>query len=267
LALKVCDPACGSGSFLLAALRFLTNALVESLHHHQRLVPNPTGVIVRLADDKQQPVWLTKPSQNPSAIPISTTTCGIPPTAHCGALPLWGRSRSACRGTRPSFPLDRNHGSPPALRIPGSQDEDWQCTHRLLVDRFQDYPAMAWDRDGGDKDRKKFVHHYRKQGESQKGDKWTHAIKERKETVRGELVQVIRARREEAFEFFEKELSPIASTIIWSVSRGDPQRVDPGCRERRRIYERHFGPGTAYRQLRAAFDTWCAIWFLARRSA
>ena len=50
LALKVCDPACGSGSFLLSALRFLTEALVESLHHHKRLDPNPTGVIVRLAD-------------------------------------------------------------------------------------------------------------------------------------------------------------------------------------------------------------------------
>jgi hypothetical protein len=50
LALKVCDPACGSGSFLLSALRFLTEALVESLHHHKRLEPNPTGVIVRLAD-------------------------------------------------------------------------------------------------------------------------------------------------------------------------------------------------------------------------
>ena len=50
LALKVCDPACGSASFLLSALRFLTEALVESLHHYQRLVPNPSGVIVRLAD-------------------------------------------------------------------------------------------------------------------------------------------------------------------------------------------------------------------------
>ena len=50
LALKVCDPACGSASFLLSALRFLTEALVESLHHYQRLLPNPSGVIVRLAD-------------------------------------------------------------------------------------------------------------------------------------------------------------------------------------------------------------------------
>jgi hypothetical protein len=46
LALKVCDPACGSGSFLLSALRFLTDALLASLYHQGRL----TGGVVRLAD-------------------------------------------------------------------------------------------------------------------------------------------------------------------------------------------------------------------------
>ncbi len=34
LALKVCDRAVGSGSFLVASLRFLTDALYESLYHH-----------------------------------------------------------------------------------------------------------------------------------------------------------------------------------------------------------------------------------------
>ena len=37
LALKVCDPACGSGTFPVAALRFLTDALYASLHHHGRI--------------------------------------------------------------------------------------------------------------------------------------------------------------------------------------------------------------------------------------
>lgn len=34
LSLKVCDPAMGSGSFLVAALRYLTRALQESFEHH-----------------------------------------------------------------------------------------------------------------------------------------------------------------------------------------------------------------------------------------
>ena len=34
LALKVCDPACGRSSFLVAALHYLTDALYKSLCHH-----------------------------------------------------------------------------------------------------------------------------------------------------------------------------------------------------------------------------------------
>ena len=42
-----CDPACGWALFSFR--RFgLDEALVESLHHHKRLDPNPTGVGVRL---------------------------------------------------------------------------------------------------------------------------------------------------------------------------------------------------------------------------
>ena len=37
LAIKACDPACGSGCFALAALRFLTEALYASLRHHDRI--------------------------------------------------------------------------------------------------------------------------------------------------------------------------------------------------------------------------------------
>jgi hypothetical protein len=85
--------------------------------------------------------------------------------------------------------------------------QDSHCSTGSI--RFQDYPAMAWDRNGGDKDRRKFVHHYRESGTSRKGDRWRYAIRERKEKVKAGLVQMIRARRTMAFEFFEKQLRPI----------------------------------------------------------
>ena len=47
LALKVCDPAMGSGSFLVAALRTLTGALVESLHVHERLTTENGATAIR----------------------------------------------------------------------------------------------------------------------------------------------------------------------------------------------------------------------------
>jgi hypothetical protein len=37
LALKICDPACGSASFLLAALRYLTDVLYRSVHYYRCL--------------------------------------------------------------------------------------------------------------------------------------------------------------------------------------------------------------------------------------
>src|SRR5205085_3419881 len=37
LGLKVCDPACGSASFLVAALHYLTDALYKALCHHFKL--------------------------------------------------------------------------------------------------------------------------------------------------------------------------------------------------------------------------------------
>ena len=50
LALKVCDPAMGSGSFLVLALRYFTEALRESLYTHKRLGTRADGGFARLAD-------------------------------------------------------------------------------------------------------------------------------------------------------------------------------------------------------------------------
>ena len=43
LDLRVCDPAMGSGSFLVGALRYLTTALFESLWHHEMIRERPAG--------------------------------------------------------------------------------------------------------------------------------------------------------------------------------------------------------------------------------
>jgi hypothetical protein len=50
LRLKVCDPAMGSGSFLVAALRFLTDALFASLHAHGRIQAQDERALVTLVE-------------------------------------------------------------------------------------------------------------------------------------------------------------------------------------------------------------------------
>jgi len=46
----------------------------------------------------------------------------------------------------------------------GTKEAGWETGNALIgcrFDRFQDYPAMAWDRDGGDSGHDRFVHHFR----------------------------------------------------------------------------------------------------------
>jgi hypothetical protein len=268
LNLKVCDPACGSGSFLLSALRFLTDALLASLYHHNRL----TGGVVRLADGQA----LSTMSQEPLPVPLDHPE-------------FRGRLKARLRRhvvERCLYGVDLDQLAVELCRLAlwietmdyelpfGFLDHKIKTGNALIgcwFDRFQDYPAMAWDRDGGDSGHERFVHHFREyavasgknKGETkQKGDKWTQSIKDKKEEVRSELVQIIQARRTKAFEFLEKQLSPIGvHDLLVGVSEDIHNVSIQNAEERRRIYERHFGPGTAYRQLRGAFDTWCAIWF------
>jgi len=55
LSLKVVDPACGSGTFPVAALRFLTESLFASLHHHGRIRADGDRAVVALLQGAKGP--------------------------------------------------------------------------------------------------------------------------------------------------------------------------------------------------------------------
>ena len=272
LALKVCDPSCGSGSFLLASLRFLTEVLVESLYHHGRLEQNAEGAIIRLADGnaaiRLRDETIPKPLDDPEFRDylraylrrhiVERCLYGVdldPLAIELGRLALWIETMD------PRLPF-------------GFLDHKMKVGNALIgcwFDRFQDYPAMAWDREGGDAGHERFVHHFREfmvtrgknAGETKrKGDKWTQAIKEKKEEVRAELVQLIRARRTMAFEFLEKQFTSVGvhDQLVGAFEQIHNVPI-MDIEERKRVYEQYFGPESAYRELRTAFDTWCAIWF------
>ncbi len=81
LALKVCDPACGSASFLVAALHYLTDALYKSLCHHCGL------------DDPKRAAKITLPFGTPSTGKDSDATVPLPQTIQTVAR----SSPSVCR--------------------------------------------------------------------------------------------------------------------------------------------------------------------------
>ena len=271
LAVKVCDPACGSGSFLLAALRFLTSALVESLHHHQRLAPNPIGVIVRLADGQAATKLADETIPKPIGDPDFSDYLRAYLRRHIVERCLYGVDLDQLAIELARLALWIETMDP---RLPfGFLDHKIKVGNALVgcwFDCFQDYPFMAWEREGGDASHERFVNHFREYAgkgknageKKRKGDKWTFAIKERRGLVRAEMAILRRARSQQSFRFLEEQLTPAGAhdhllRVFETLHRLPIQDAD----ERRRVYEQQFGPGSDYHQLRRAFDTWCALWF------
>lgn len=276
LALKLCDPAMGSGSFLVSGLRYVTDALVESLHAHGRLNARPDGVIVKLADGRP----LEHPSQETIPVPVDhpefddrlrarlkrhvVERCiyGVdldPLAVELARMALWIET------------MDR--------RLPfGFLDHKLRCGNALVgtwFDRFQDYPVMAFERDdAGDKNHDRFVSHFReytaergkKKGETvRSGDLWTQAWKRTKDdVVKPEMCEFI------ATFGPQYRMAPILGEGVTPAAVHDEALAVfrelhdlpvHDVAERERLYRERIANNPALERLRLAFDTWCAIWF------
>lgn len=270
LRIKVCDPAMGSGSFLISALRFLTQALHESLHFHGRIGRRPDGAICRLADG----VEATELHDETLPVPpehdefedrlraklmrhvVERCIYGVdldPLAVELARLALWITT------------MDRD--------LPfGFLDHKLKCGNSLVgcwFDRFLDYPVMAWEREGGDKNHDRFVHHFREtRTGSKKGDKWTAAISEIKSgKVKSEIRQRIlqissgekNVQQSLAFQtegFSEADVHDQALRVFEKLHSLGVHETE----ERKRVYEELLHNGD-YQRLRDAFDLWCGLWF------
>ena len=77
LALKICDPACGSGSFPVAALRYLTEALYASLHHHNCLDNSSEQTLEQMLGIADSPESGTKLPCQPEAPDFADRTHAV----------------------------------------------------------------------------------------------------------------------------------------------------------------------------------------------
>jgi len=253
LRLKVCDPAMGSGSFLVASLRFLTGALYASLFHHGWLA-REDGHLVVVTGDGRPPWFLEAVRDMPLEADEAERYLHARLRRHVVERCLYGADLD---------PLAVELGRL-ALWI---ETMDWSLPfgfldHKLKVgnslvgcwfDQFQDYPVLAWDREGGDKGHSRGVHF-------EEGS-WTRAIKKfARQQVAPAVVSWL-DRQGVLFQPFEGQTPDdlhAEAVALFEALHALPIHDTEG---RAAFYREKVLRSPALARLKAAFDTWCAIWF------
>jgi len=245
LGLKVCDPAMGSGSFLVAALRVLTAAVVESLHVHGRIARDngKTTVDCALLPEADRSLPTEGFDERLEAVVrravVEHCLYGVdldPLAVELARVALWVET------------LDR--------RLPFTfLDHKLRCGDSLVgtwLDRFRDYPLLCFDRQSPDL-KYKGVHH--------PADVWHRALKARRSEAIAEQVDLLTGQlRLQGAATSDEELRAAVERIrrlyreLRAVPAGRPD-------ERARIWRERIQTDAALARVREAFDTWCALWF------
>ena len=264
LGLKVCDPACWSASFLVAALHYLTDALYKSLCHHRHL------------DDPAQAKRITLPFGRPRKNGDTDNLVPFPPDdPHIGHR-FEDRIKALLRRhvvERCLYGVDIN-----PLAVEFARVSLWVETldpelpfsfldHKLKVgnslvgcwlDRVEAYPLKAWEREGGDgKDgpRTQLIESFlkgEKVGNRRVGD--------------GRIKQEMRKLIEARFQGYTSFLDEPGGNPIEVVTQArlayeklHEQRIDDqdGQEDRYRAIEK----SEPLLRLKRAMDEWCSIWF------
>jgi len=261
LALKVCDPACGSGTFPVAALRFLTEALYESLHVHRRIQTHGNGSLARLfepsSDGAQADSELAE-----EALPCRPDDDAFEPRLkavlrrHVVERCIYGvdldpLAVELCRLSLWIETMDRS--------LPFSfLDHKVKCGNSLVgawFDTFRHYPVMAFkNREGGDKGHGNGVHFAKDaRGKALKAFVKSVLTLDLRDFIVGQLRTHDRGEEAAAAERVHDE-------ALATLARLHELPVQDTA-ERARIYRDELLGSPAYRQLKSAMDLWCACWF------
>ncbi|OYV75210.1 MAG: hypothetical protein B7Z66_13730 [Chromatiales bacterium 21-64-14] len=245
LSLKVCDPAMGSGSFLVAALRVLTEAVVESLHVHERVerVNGRATVHCELLPEADRSLPTDGFEERLEAIVrravVEHCLYGVdrdPLAVELARVALWVET------------LDR--------RLPFTfLDHKLRCGDALVgtwLDRFRDYPLLAWWRQSPDE---------KWRGVTHADDVWARALKEKRRAVVAEQVNLLNGQLNLlAVSVSDNDLKAAIDRVrelyrrLRKVPASQPDK-------RAEIWRTQVAPDPALARVREAFDTWCALWF------
>ena len=265
LALKVCDPACGSDSFNVAALHYLTDALYSALCHHCGL------------DDPKRSKTITLPYGRPRTGATDEEIVPFPPDDPQRGDQFEDRVKALLRRhvvERCIYGVDINPLAVEFARVSlwiETLDQDLPFTfldHKIKVgnalvgcwlDRVLDYPIKAWEREGGDGkdgDRTQRIEEFLKgpkTGNRRSGDG----------VIKQEMRSLIEQRFRGQMPLFQDDTVDIAHVV--EQARADYEQLhqmamhDPEARER--FYREHIQNSPAVQRLKRAMDEWCAVWF------
>lgn len=249
LGLKVCDPAMGSGSFLVAALRYLTAALHASLYANGCIRAHGRKAVITLGEGGRSKGRLSEetlplPPDDPDFDErllavlkrhvVENCLYGVdldPLAVELGRMALWVETMNRAL---PFGFLDHK------LKVGNALVGAW-------FDTFQWYPFGAWEREGGDKGHK---------GVHVEGEAWTKAIKakrkEAKADGRGQQAIFKATTGQTAATVHDEALAVMERLHAVPVHRSD---------QRARIYREEIVGSPAVGALRQAMDLWCSTWF------
>ena len=251
LALKVCDPAMGSGSFLVAALRVLTEAVVRSLHAHGRITrrdrvgagASSGGDQVHIAcellpeSDRDQPEERVDAIVRRAVVEHCLYGVDLDPLAvELARVSLWVET------------LDR--------RLPFTfVDHKLRCGDALVgawLDRFRDYPLLAWWRQSPDE---------KWRGVTHEGDVWSEQLKDLRESVVEEQRKLLDRVLGLPFPGTSDDELQAAIERVRELYRR--MRKVPATQpdKRAELWRKQVVVDPAMERVREAFDTWCALWF------
>lgn len=255
LSIKVCDPACGSGSFLVAALEYLTDALLESLYVHGRIPHEGSDTAAALPgctdDDSLTADLIPCPPSDKDferklrarlmRHVVERCIYGVdidPLAVELARVALWIKTMDR---DLPFTFLDHK------IKVGNSLVGCW-------LDRLEDYPVLAWSREGGDKDHSGV--HYEK-------NVWTRAIRSfRNDRIKKEMRAWLETPETQrlhyltgpaVFEDIHRELQE-ALDQVHELSVSDPEEAEE-------VYRGKVLGHPSLTKLKRAMDGWCALWF------
>ncbi|MFC1743117.1 Eco57I restriction-modification methylase domain-containing protein [Candidatus Riflebacteria bacterium] len=258
LSLKVCDSAMGSGSMLLAALRFLGEATYTGLFHYGWL--NQKNNNIEAPGWDQRPEWF----QNILRGLVTTSEVSVPLEKAEGFLKTRIK-RVVVENIIYGVDID-----PLAVELARlslwleTLDRDLPfefLDHKLKVgnslvgcwfDRFQDYPVLAWEREGGDKTHSNGVHF--------KKATWTNKIRDRKnKEVKAGLINWIKGRGlfDEVPTETPEKIHKKAINLFKRLHVIPPHESE----KKAKYYWGKVANNPDILKLKLSFDAWCSLWF------